>query len=222
LGAAAVSAVSALAVRHALLDCDGTVTMTAYSLPAEGATAACARVDRLAEETKRAGHRSRVGQIAADVFLGLLDGRFHGLTEDQIVAALLRDPRPEDTSAKEASSENTAANGSAAGGAPGAAGEVPVASASGAEGGDGPAEAEVDNADSEGQNGTGSGTGTAPAVAAGPAAAQWPASTATPGTVLLTRPSWTSAGLPPVSARPASRSASAWPRCWASTSDRPR
>jgi hypothetical protein len=95
-----------------------------------------------------------------DVFLGLLDGRFHGLTEDQIVAALLRDPRPEDTPAKEASSENTAASGSAAGGAPGAAGEVPVASASGAEGGDGPAEAEVDDADSEGQNGTGSGIGT--------------------------------------------------------------
>ena len=98
----------------AILDCDGTVTMTAYSLPAEEASAACARVDRLAEATKRAGHRSRVGQIAADVFLGLLDGRFHGLTEDEIVAALLRDPRPEDAPDK-TRSEDTPAGGSSTG-----------------------------------------------------------------------------------------------------------
>ena len=99
----------------ALLERDGTVTMTAYSLPAEEATAACARVDRLAEETKRAGHRSRVGQIAADVFLGLLDGRFHGLTEDQIVAALVRDPRPEDAPADKTRTEDKPAGGSSTG-----------------------------------------------------------------------------------------------------------
>ena len=135
----------------AVLDCDGTVTMTAYSLPAEEASAACARVDRLADATKRAGHRSRVGQIAADVFLGLLDGRFHRLTEDQIVAALLRDPRPEDTPTNEASATNNPAGGSAAGGVPGAAGEAPAAGASAAKSEDGPAEAE--DTGGEGENG---------------------------------------------------------------------
>ena len=137
----------------AVLDCDGTVTMTAYSLPAEEASAACARVDRLADATKRAGHRSRVGQIAADVFLGLLDGRFHRLTEDQIVAALLRDPRPEDTPTNEASATNNPAGGSAAGGVPGAAGEAPAAGASAAKSEDGPAEAE--DTGGEGENGGG-------------------------------------------------------------------
>ena len=62
---------------------------------ADEAAVACARVDRLAEAAKRAGHPARVGQIAADVFLGMLDGRFHGRSEDQIVAVLLRESRPE-------------------------------------------------------------------------------------------------------------------------------
>ena len=89
-------AVRARAVTAVLAD-DGTVTVTGSGLPADEAAVACARVDRLAEAAKRAGHPGRVGQIAADVFLGLLDGRFHSRTEDQIIAALLREPRPEDT-----------------------------------------------------------------------------------------------------------------------------
>ncbi len=88
-------AVRARAVTAVLAD-DGTVTVTGSGLPADEAAVACARVDRLAESAKRAGHPGRVGQIAADVFLGLLDGRFHGRSEDQIVAALLRESRPED------------------------------------------------------------------------------------------------------------------------------
>jgi hypothetical protein len=80
----------------AVLADDGTVTLTGSGLPAGEAAAACARVDRLAEVVKRAGHPGRLGQIAADVYLGLLDGRFHGLSEDQIAGALLREPRPED------------------------------------------------------------------------------------------------------------------------------
>ena len=55
---------------------------------------ACARVDRLAEAAKRAGRPGRVGQIAADVYLGLLDGRFDGSSEEQIIAALLGVPAP--------------------------------------------------------------------------------------------------------------------------------
>ena len=88
-------AVRARAVTAVLAD-DGTVTVTGSGLPADEAAVACARVDRLAEAAKRAGHPGRVGQIAADVYLGLLDGRFHGRSEDQIIAALLREPRHED------------------------------------------------------------------------------------------------------------------------------
>ena len=91
-------AVRARAVTAVLAD-DGTVTITGSGLPADEAAVACARVDRLAEAAKRAGHPGRAGQIAADVYLGLLDGRFHGLSEEQIIAALLRDceDRPDDT-----------------------------------------------------------------------------------------------------------------------------
>ena len=89
-------AVRGRAVTAVLAD-DGTVTVTGSGLPADEAAAACARVDRLAAAAKRAGHPGRLGQIAADVYLGLLDGRFHHRSEDQIIAALLRAPRPEDT-----------------------------------------------------------------------------------------------------------------------------
>jgi hypothetical protein len=88
-------AVRARTVTAVLAD-DGTVSVTGSGLPADEAAVACARVDRLAEAAKRAGHPGRVGQIAADVFLGLLDGRFHGRSEEQIIAALLDEPRPED------------------------------------------------------------------------------------------------------------------------------
>jgi hypothetical protein len=90
-------AVRARTVTAVLAD-DGTVSVTGSGLPADEAAVACARVDRLAEAAKRAGHPGRVGQIAADVFLGLLDGRFDGRSEEQIIAALLRESRPEDRS----------------------------------------------------------------------------------------------------------------------------
>lgn len=85
-------AIQARTVTAVLAD-DGTVTLTGSGLPAAEAAVACARVDRLAEAARRAGHPERVGQIAADVYLGLLDGRFHGLSEEQIIDALLREPR---------------------------------------------------------------------------------------------------------------------------------
>ena len=70
---------------------DGTVTVSAHGLPADEAESACQRVERLAAAAQRAGHPGTVGQIRADVFLGLLDGRFHGMDADQLVAALIAD-----------------------------------------------------------------------------------------------------------------------------------
>jgi hypothetical protein len=58
---------------------DGTAGITAEGLPPDQAAAACERIGRLARAAKRAGHPGMVDQIRADVFLGLLDGRYHGL-----------------------------------------------------------------------------------------------------------------------------------------------
>jgi uncharacterized protein DUF222 len=78
------------------LDRDGTATLSGEGLPPDEAAAAAARLGRLAEAAKRAGHPGRLAQICADLYLGMLHGSFHGLTEAQILAQLLAHPRPED------------------------------------------------------------------------------------------------------------------------------
>jgi hypothetical protein len=75
---------------------DGTVTVSATGLPPHEAAAACDRLELLARAVKRAGHPGRSAQIQADLFLGMLDGRFHRMTEAQIITALLADRRLED------------------------------------------------------------------------------------------------------------------------------
>ena len=72
-----------------------TATITADGLPPAEASAACARLDRLAATVLRAGHPGRRHQITADLFLGMLDDRWHGHTEQQIITELLR-RRPDD------------------------------------------------------------------------------------------------------------------------------
>ena len=49
---------------------------------------ACARVEELARAAKRAGHPGRIGPLRADIYLGLLDGRWQHLTRE-IIADLL-------------------------------------------------------------------------------------------------------------------------------------
>jgi hypothetical protein len=78
------------------LNRDGTATLSGEGLPPDEAAAAAARLDRLAEAARRAGHPGRLAQISADVYLGMLDGSFGGLTEAQILDRLLARPRPED------------------------------------------------------------------------------------------------------------------------------
>jgi len=74
----------------------GTATLVGDGLPADEAAAAVTRLDRLTEATKRAGHPGTRHQISADLFLGMLNGDFHGLTEDEIIGLLLGRRRPED------------------------------------------------------------------------------------------------------------------------------
>jgi hypothetical protein len=73
----------------AYLNPDGTATLAGQGLAPDEAAAASDRVHRLAKQAKRAGHPGGLEQIKADVLVGLLDGRFHGQTVQQIIAALL-------------------------------------------------------------------------------------------------------------------------------------
>ncbi|PZS23891.1 MAG: hypothetical protein DLM61_23375 [Pseudonocardiales bacterium] len=68
---------------------DGTATVTGSALPIDEAAVACAHVEELARATKRAGHPGRIGPLRADIYLGLLDGRWQQCTRDQIIADLL-------------------------------------------------------------------------------------------------------------------------------------
>ncbi|WP_169736613.1 HNH endonuclease signature motif containing protein [Pseudonocardia spinosispora] len=76
------------------LDSAGTATVTATGLPPDEAAAATERIAKLALAAKRAGHPGRIDQLRADIFLRLLDGRFHHLTCAQMVAALLAETSP--------------------------------------------------------------------------------------------------------------------------------
>ncbi|MGB6227563.1 MAG: hypothetical protein WBF76_19865, partial [Pseudonocardiaceae bacterium] len=69
----------------------GTATITGSGLPADQAASACARIEELARAAKRAGHPSRIGPLRADIYLGLLDGRWQHHTGDQIITDLLID-----------------------------------------------------------------------------------------------------------------------------------
>lgn len=73
---------------------DGTITISACGLPADEAEAACTRIGHLAAAAKRAGHPGLIGQIRTDLYLGLLDGRFHHMNTAQVIAALIADYRP--------------------------------------------------------------------------------------------------------------------------------
>lgn len=72
------------------LNSDGSATVSGQNLPADHAALACARVDALADAAKRAGAAATLDHLRAELFLGLLDGRFHGLTQHAITAELQR------------------------------------------------------------------------------------------------------------------------------------
>ncbi|WP_169736785.1 HNH endonuclease signature motif containing protein [Pseudonocardia spinosispora] len=87
------------------LDSAGTATVTATGLPPDEAAAATERIAKLALDAKRAGHRGRIDQLRADIFLRLLDGRFHHLTHAQMIAALLAETSPPSPATQPADTE---------------------------------------------------------------------------------------------------------------------
>jgi hypothetical protein len=77
-------------VQH-YLDDDGTATLTGRGLPADESAAAHQRIHQVASAAKRAGHRASIDVLRAEVYLRLLDGRFHGWTDQQMITCLLRE-----------------------------------------------------------------------------------------------------------------------------------
>ncbi|GAA5115004.1 DUF222 domain-containing protein [Pseudonocardia adelaidensis] len=116
----------------------GTATLVGNGLPPDEAAAAGARLDRLVETAKRAGHPGTRPQISADLYLAMLNGAFHGLDEQQIIARLLGRRRredhrdPETTTAESSTAECAAAQSDAA--ASTASGAAASGAASGAGG----------------------------------------------------------------------------------------
>ena len=78
------------------LDEDGTATVTGRRLPTDQAAAACARIEDLAKAAKRAGCPGRIGSLRADIYLGLLDGRWTHHSREEIIADLLTRATPVD------------------------------------------------------------------------------------------------------------------------------
>lgn len=71
---------------------DGTGNLYGLDLPIDRAVAAGDRVDTLARDCKRGGDRRPVNHVKTDLFLGMLDGTFLGMTDAQIVAYVLEHP----------------------------------------------------------------------------------------------------------------------------------
>ncbi|MGH3933106.1 MAG: HNH endonuclease signature motif containing protein [Pseudonocardiaceae bacterium] len=80
------------------LDEDGTATVTGRRLPADQAAAACARIEDLAKAAKRAGYPGRIGPLRADIYVGLLDGRWTQHSREEIIIDLLARATPADQS----------------------------------------------------------------------------------------------------------------------------
>lgn len=71
------------------LAADGTAVLSARGLAPDEAAAAAERLDELAAAVRAAGHPAAEAQLRADLFVRLLDGRYHGLTRAQMIAAML-------------------------------------------------------------------------------------------------------------------------------------
>ncbi|WP_300017812.1 HNH endonuclease signature motif containing protein [Pseudonocardia sp.] len=91
----------------AVMGPDGTVTISGNGLPADEAEAACLRVQELAAAAKRAGHPGLIGQIRSDLFLGLLDGRFHAMDSARVIATLIAQYRPDRTGPSDVPDDST-------------------------------------------------------------------------------------------------------------------
>ncbi|MGQ0631070.1 MAG: DUF222 domain-containing protein, partial [Sporichthyaceae bacterium] len=77
-------------------DPEGTASLSGLSLPVERVAAASARIEALARSARRGGDKRPIDHIRAELFLGMTDGTYTGLTDDQILTALLTAHHRED------------------------------------------------------------------------------------------------------------------------------
>lgn len=77
---------------------DGTASLGGYHQPVDRIAAAAARIDALARACKRGGDTRAIDLIRSDVYVGMLDGAFETMTDQQIVDHILThsgDPDPD-------------------------------------------------------------------------------------------------------------------------------
>ena len=68
---------------------EGTASLSGKHLPVERVAASKERIERLARAARRAGDKRPIDHIRADLYLGMTDGSYEGLSAEQIIAALL-------------------------------------------------------------------------------------------------------------------------------------
>ncbi len=68
---------------------DGSANLSGLNLPVDRVAAASGHIDALAKAAKRAGDRRPIDHIRADLFLGMTDGTYTGLTDADIINQLL-------------------------------------------------------------------------------------------------------------------------------------
>lgn len=73
---------------------DGTADITGRQLPVDRVAAACGRIDALARSAKSGGDPRRIAHLRAELFLGMTDGTYEGLTDAQILAHLAANQPP--------------------------------------------------------------------------------------------------------------------------------
>jgi hypothetical protein len=119
---------------------DGTAVLSGHGLSPTEAAAAAERLEQLAAAVRAAGHPHTEAQLRADLFVRLLDGRYTGLTSDEIILALLADTgsgNPPDAAGTEHGSEqprrSARRTSSASDSGPGRADESSAATTGGAD-----------------------------------------------------------------------------------------
>ncbi len=71
---------------------DGSANLSGYNLPLDRVAAASGHIDALAKAAKRAGDARPIDHIRADLFLGMTDGTYTGLTDAAIINLLTTAP----------------------------------------------------------------------------------------------------------------------------------
>ncbi len=87
---------------------DGTADLCGYSLPPERVIAAMGRMDELAKSAKRSGDPRGIDFLRAELYAGLLDGTFEGLSDEEILLCLAFTRPTDEELAAEAAAEAAA------------------------------------------------------------------------------------------------------------------